>query len=355
MLLGNQLLNYLRNLGIHRLCIPRRLKCNYYLPQCIAINLLLGRYVLCLGGYGGHQVLRVDDAEILTSSGPGEPPCDVYLTKPENCQASLEPLMDLPKRPRFIIDLSLWRDHTDSEKNELVEQVLASIGVVRRYLWDSNLELTNVPDEFLERFNKFARGFRHGVIIRQSGPIIHGNAVMLDPDGDCVLNEEVVRSTDAFIIGGIVDKERRVRGETARLYRLLGLNVPRCRIELRGSIIGVPDRINKVIEVILLTLFETGNVEEAIIRVMARRDRVNRLFYEIQRAAYRLRREGGTVLVMPRSMLSRINWVSASDREVEAALRKSHVYVIDEGELSKYLMLGIARPGPLTEKYVSKA
>ncbi|WP_243675659.1 hypothetical protein [Vulcanisaeta distributa] len=45
-----------------------------------------------------------------------------------------------------------------------------------------------------------------------------------------------------------------------------------------------------MIEIILTTLFETGNVEAAIIRAMSKRDRVNRLFYEIQRAAYRLRR-----------------------------------------------------------------
>ena len=346
------MLNYLRDLGIHRLCIPRRLKCNYYLPQCIAINLLLGKYVLCLGGHGGREVFRADGIEILTSSGPGESSCDAHLTKPGNCQVSLEFLMDLPRKPRFVIDLSLWKDHTDSEKNELIEQVLASIGVVRRYLWDSNLELTNVPDEFLERFNKFARGFRHGVVIRRGEPVIHGNAVMLDPEGDCILNEELIRVMDMFIVGGIVDKERRVKGETARLYRLLGLNVPRCRIELRGSIIGVPDRINKVIEIILMALFEAGSVEEAIIRAMSKRDRVNRLFYEFQRAAYRLRREGSTELVIPRSMISRINWVNAGDKELELVIRKSHVYVVDDEEMSKYLALGIARPGPLTSRYV---
>ncbi|WP_243679061.1 hypothetical protein [Vulcanisaeta distributa] len=171
---------------------------------------------------------------------------------------------------------------------------------------------------------------------------------MLDPEGDCVLNEELIKEVHTFIIGGgIVDKERRVKGETARLYRLLGLNVPRCRIELRGgSIIGVPDRINKVIEVILMTLFETGNIEEAIIKAMSKRDRVNRLFYEFQRAAYRLRREGSTILVVPKSMIGRINWVNASDKELELVLRKSHVRVIDDEELSKYLSLGIARPGP---------
>ncbi len=173
------------------------------------------------------------------SSSMGSIPCDAYLVKPNNCLVSLNPLIDVPKKPRFIIDLSLWSSHTRSEKNELIEQVLASISTIRRYLWDSNLELTSVTEEFLEGgFNKFARGgFKHGVIIKRDGPVVDNDTVMLDPEGDCVLNEELIRNTHTFIIGGgIVDKERRVKGETARLYRLLGgLNVPRCRIELRAQ------------------------------------------------------------------------------------------------------------------------
>ncbi len=160
------------------------------------------------------------------SSSMGSIPCDAYLAKPNNCLVSLDPLIDVPKKPRFIIDLSLWSNHTRSEKNELIEQVLASISTIRRYLWDSNLELTSVTEEFLEGFNKFARGFKHGVIIKRDGPVVDNDTVMLDPEGDCVLNEELIRNTHTFIIGGIVDKERRVKGETARLYRLLGLNVP---------------------------------------------------------------------------------------------------------------------------------
>ncbi|WP_243679062.1 hypothetical protein [Vulcanisaeta distributa] len=158
MILGNQLLSALRSLGIHRLCIPRRLRCNYYLPQCIAVNLLLGRYVLCLGGFGSHVVTGVNELEVLALSSTGALPCDVYLTRPEDCLVSLGFLINVPEKPHFIIDLSLWSDHTDSEKNELVEQVLASINTVRRYLWDSNIELTSVSEDFLDRFNRFARG-----------------------------------------------------------------------------------------------------------------------------------------------------------------------------------------------------
>lgn len=57
-------------------------------------------------------------------------------------------------------------------------------------------------------------------------------------------------------------------------------------------------------------------------------------------------------MVIPRSMISRINWVNAGDKELELVIRKSHVRVIDDEELNKYLSLGIAKPGPLTSKYV---
>ncbi|WP_243680887.1 hypothetical protein [Vulcanisaeta souniana] len=87
--------------------------------------------------------------------------------------------MDIPRKPpHFIIDLSLWDEHTKSEKNELVEQVLASISTVRRYLWDTNLELTNAPSEFLDSLNRFTKGFNHRVIIRSYGPDIKGGTLL---------------------------------------------------------------------------------------------------------------------------------------------------------------------------------
>ncbi|WP_243680883.1 hypothetical protein [Vulcanisaeta souniana] len=128
--------------------------------------------------------------------------------------------------------------------------------------------------------------------------------------------------------------------------------MPRCRIELRGSIIGVPDRINKVIEIVLMTIFETGSIENAVVMAMSKKDRVNRLLYELQRAAYRIRGENGVLLAVTKSMITRINWVNATEKEVELALRKSHVIVLSNDELNKYLSLGIARPGPETHRYV---
>jgi tRNA (adenine9-N1/guanine9-N1)-methyltransferase len=349
-LLGRLLIEELKKLGIRRLCVGR-LRCGDYLPQCIAVSLLLGKYVVCGGGYGGRTVLRDDDLEITTLTKDGIP-CDARLVKPSKCPNPIRIEMPIPNKPHFIIDLTLWGEHTETERNELVEQVLASISVVRRYLWDGNLELSNVPDEFLQYLDKFARGFTNAVVINRGAPRIEGPTVMLDAEGDCVLNEVLINEFSTFIIGGIVDKERRVKGETGRLYRLLGLKVPRCRIELRGSVIGVPDRLNKIIEIILRVLFEGRSLEDSIIMSMSKRDRVNRLFYEMQRASYRVRVGSTTMLVIPKSMIERVNWLGATAKEVELALKKSHVIVMDDEEINRYLSLHQARPGPWTHKYV---
>jgi tRNA (adenine9-N1/guanine9-N1)-methyltransferase len=350
MLLGRLLLEELRKLGIRRLCIGK-LRCRDYLPQCIAVSILLGRYVMCGGGYGRNTLFKDNDLEIMslgmaisTLIGLG------HLAGFASIASQGAP--SFPNKPRFIIDLALWRDHTKTEKNELVEQVLASIITIRKYLWDGNLELSDVPDEFLEYLGKFARGFVNAVIINRGPPRIENPAVMLDPEGDCVLNEELIRGFSTFVIGGIVDKERRVKGETKRLYDVLSLNIPRCRIELRGSVVGVPDRINKIIEIILRVLFEGRNIEEAIIMSMSKRDRINRLFYEFQKAAYRVRINNTTVLALSKSIIEKVNWLNATPKEVEIALRKSHVVLMSDDELGRYLSLGLARPGPYTHKYV---
>jgi tRNA (adenine9-N1/guanine9-N1)-methyltransferase len=291
--------------------------------------------------------------EILRTASDGLP-CDAQLTK-ETCEKSINLDLLALSKPRFIIDLTLWNEHTEHEKNELTEQILMSIHTMRKFLWDRNLELTNVPREFMDYLGKFAKGFINKVVIRRTGPYVNGDAVILDPQGDCLLNNSNIRAFSTFVIGGIVDKERKIRGETSRLYKILGLDIPRCRIELRGSIIGVPDRINKVIEIILKVLINGEDLEESIITSMSRRDRENRLFYELQRASYRVKIENNVILAITKQMLQRINWVRASERELSLAIKKSHIIVLSDEELTNYLSAGRARPGPWTCNYTNQS
>lgn len=285
------LLGELERLGVRKLVYPRRFKCKHELEQCAAVGLLLGRYKLCEGPDGA--VLAKADAD---------------------CRP-LEVRLEPPQEPRIYIDLGLWDVHTDSEKNELVEQVAASIAVVRSQLWDGNLVLARAPPEFLERFGRSMRGMRHAVRVIGAPP--PATSVYLDPEGPCVANEELLRTASDIVVGGVVDKERVYKGATARLAASAGAS-RRCRIELKGSIVGVPDRINKIIEIVLAVRYAGLSLEEAIIRAQAKRDKVYRLMRELQRAG---------PCADPAWAEALARWLRADRRTLELAATKAHVRI----------------------------
>ncbi|MGC8974221.1 MAG: tRNA (guanine-N1)-methyltransferase [Thermoproteus sp.] len=292
--LGSLLLRELERMGLGRPAVPRRLRCRYEPEQCAAVRILLGGYRLC----------RFPDGVALVREGR---PC------PEPVEVRLEP----PETPRIYIDLGLWDIHTDSEKNELVEQVVASIAAVRRQLWDGNLYLSRAPPEFLERFRRAARGMRHAVRFQEGPP--PPTSLVLDPEGPCVADEEVLRSASDIVLGGIVDKERVYKGATARLAASIGVSDRRrCRIELRGSTVGVPDRINKIVEIVLSVRFAGTSLEDAIISAQAKRDKVYRLMREFQKAGR---------CVDPALADELARWLKADRKAVELAAAKAHVKI----------------------------
>ncbi|MFN7106485.1 MAG: hypothetical protein ACK4M3_07905, partial [Pyrobaculum sp.] len=84
----------------------------------------------------------------------------------------------------------------------------------------------------------------------------------------------------------------------------------------------LPDRVNKVVE-ILVRILAGEPLEAAILKTQAKRDRVYRLMWEIQRRA---KRRGG-VLTISRVDLAEANWLGASGEEVALAVRKTGVVV----------------------------
>lgn len=284
----------IKALGGAQIRPPKRFKCWGDLPQCAAVYYLLGRYKLCLGQR------------------------EVLLAKPSEQCAEVKPALAPPGEPKIYIDLGLWGIHTEAEKNELVEQIAASIAAVRRQLFDSNLAVARTPREFLEEFGRMMRGMKHAVIMTGDPP--PADAVMLDPEGPCALDEELVRSRRAFAVGGVVDKERAYKGASALLAESAGI-MRRCRIELKGSIVGVPDRINKVIEILLAVRFAGLALEDAIIAAQAKRDKVYRLMRELMRLA-----EGGAVPVDEAEELAR--WLKADEKILRLAAEKAHVRLV---------------------------
>ncbi len=304
--------------GVTALCLPPRFKCKWDLPQCVAVEVLIEGYRICRGERRGKPLGSWEGVALL--AGTDGERCDWFLAR--RCEEALRISYEPPLKPRILIDLSLWHEHTPGEKHELVEQILATLNAVRAVLWDGVLWITSVPAEFLQLLNLHARGLIHKMNITSGLPPLSA-PVVLDPEGDCLLTEEVALSHDEFIIGGIVDKERVAKSGTKRLAELLGVE-KRCRIELRGSRIGVPDRINKIAEIVLKTLAGTP-LEEAILSAQAKRDRVYRLMWEIQRRARR--RPDGT-LEITREALTEANWLGAPQGEVELALRKVRAVLV---------------------------
>ena len=300
------------------MCLPPRFKCRWDPPQCVAVETLIERYQICRGEGRGRPLGSWEGVTLL--AGADGERCGWVLTR--RCGEPLRAGFEPPLKPRIVVDLSLWHEHTEGEKHELVEQVLATLNAVRALLWDGVLWVTHAPDEFLRLLELHARGLRHRMNITGDMPPL-SSPVVLDPEGDCLFTEEAAYAHDEFIIGGIVDKERTAKSGTRRLAELIGVE-KRCRIELRGSRVGVPDRINKIAEIILKTLAGTP-LEEAILSAQAKRDRVYRLMWEIQRRARR--RPDGT-LEITREALAEANWLGAPQEEAELALRKVRAVLV---------------------------
>ncbi|MEM1636442.1 MAG: tRNA (adenine(9)-N1)-methyltransferase Trm10 [Pyrobaculum sp.] len=308
----------LRAAGVDCLCLPRRFKCWGDVAQCAAVWVLLGRYKICRGECAGAPGTEVGGVAFLKGGSGGR--CGWVLAR--ECPEPLEVELAPPAKPVIVVDLSLWGEHTPGEKHELVEQVIETLRAVRRFLWDGNFWVANAPGEFVELLNRHARGLVHKMRILEGTPPFE-NPVVLDPEGPCLFTEDVARSHAEFVIGGIVDKERVAKSATARLAALIGVE-KRCRVELRGSRVGVPDRINKIAEIVLRA-WAGEPVERAVLAVQAKRDRVYRLMWEIQKRA---KRAPDGALEITRAALAEANWLGAPEGEVGLALRKVKARVV---------------------------
>jgi len=194
--------------------------------------------------------------------------------------------------PYFIIDLMYWDEHTPKEKRKLALQLSQSYGLIRNYLWGGKLVLTWL--------NKEAEKHMHFPLenITSSNTPTHqflaekgiNETVLLDPWARKDMKVDDLESK-AFIIGGIVDKTGDKKGATPRMGEKLrenGIRVKRRRISLRGDVIGVPDRINLILEILLRMIFEGKEMEEAVLEVQPYKDARWRLRKELPKNKIKL-------------------------------------------------------------------
>ena len=323
MIAASLLLSNLRSLGCSAICVPRwALRRGL---QGLGVDVLLGKLNVRRGECRGGVIMEEPITVIASGSGESMGNCLVVEGDGEIDVESMRAAM--PRRPLFIIDLSLWGRHSDVEKRELVEQVISSINYVREYLWDGNLIISNATTEFIELFNRYAPGMVHAVRILNSFPydeVTNARAAVLDPYGDEASIDEL-RRIDAFILGGIVDKERKVSGETLALYRMLNLDdlrLPRYKLTLWGSRVGVPDRINKVIKIMLDAVVIGKGLDEAILAAQSNKDRLQRLVHEVQKRGSIIDENGEKRLRIKRSELeSIINSLGVNEKVLRRATR----------------------------------
>jgi Uncharacterized conserved protein len=101
------------------------------------------------------------------------------------------------------------------------------------------------------------------------------------------------------------------------LYRLIKLgeyNVPRVRITLRGVLTGVPERINKVVSILLMIRFSGYGINDAIIVNQSKADKLVRLNRELNL----------TKPTSPSDVYELLTWLGLTpwDSKVQALLRR---------------------------------
>jgi tRNA (adenine9-N1/guanine9-N1)-methyltransferase len=186
-------------------------------------------------------------------------------------------LEELKKEKFFLIDLSFFSYHTEKGKKSLLIQVRESLNEIREFLFDTNLILINFPKEFKNFLGRNMCKFYK----KEEFDFSKFDAVILDPYGEEVLSEKDLEKYNLFLIGGIVDVGQKWYYATKYLFE--DLDLKRKRIELKGSIRGVPDRINLIIRILLDSFYNKIPLEKAILKNQTRKEIFERLSLELKK------------------------------------------------------------------------
>ncbi|MDI3483563.1 MAG: tRNA (adenine9-N1/guanine9-N1)-methyltransferase [Methanobacteriaceae archaeon] len=242
------------------------------------------------------------------------------------------------EHPYFIIDLMYWDEHTDKEKRKLALQLNQSYGLIRDYLWGERLVLTwlNKRAESsmhfpLQRITSF-KGPTHKFLAENG----MREAILLDPWAEKDIRPEDLISK-AFIIGGIVDKTGNKKGATPRIGEELqenGIKVKRRRISLRGDTVGVPDRINLILEILLKMIFEDKKMEEAIFEVQPYRDARWRLRKELPKHKIKL---GKMVIVEKELFYEYSRWLNIRWKDFQKVVDDLKFIALEKDEIREVI------------------
>ncbi|MCY0849804.1 hypothetical protein [Sulfuracidifex metallicus] len=265
--------DYLKRIGANNVLIKGIKRYSNSILHSIMINCLVNGFTIKEGNFVGRLYDNELGIEIYTPKREGV----TVRYGIEKGQFNFDPSL-IPAYPKFVVDMKLWNYLTDEERKDLIRQIGLSISVIRRYFWDENLVIANQPSCLDSMLNYMFKDFSYRVPRRFK---LERDSIVLDPYAEDEINEDLIRRTKVFIIGGIVDKGKRFDRATEYLTKVSGYQeVKGYKITLRSSIIGVPDRINKILE-ILMKVIQGSTLEEAIIEEQTTSEKLARARYEI--------------------------------------------------------------------------
>lgn len=303
----------LRDFGVERIGAKIRVKRSKDIIRAFAIEVANGRAKVFKGD-GGLKFSYDLDGKYLP-----EPP-DAYIGIEGNPLFGKEELIKDSNFPIIAVDCRFYDLHSEKEKKKIHLQITKTLGTVREFMWDEKLVVAGrdlgvgIYCQSLEKF----------LLDRNIGEI-----VLLDPNGDEIFKGE---RSECYVIGGVVDK-----GENRNLTKLIGdeleragIKCKRQRIELRGDIIGVPDRINHIAEIVLRVVFDGCDVESAVRKVQPVVVAKWRLRKELPKKAIRLRLGEKTVRVLPKSVFNEFDWLNIRQADFYDVCREEKLYLVSD-------------------------
>lgn len=240
----------------------------------------------------------------------------------------------IPEWPYFIVDLMHWDKHTQKEKGKVCLQLAQCYGLLRDYFMGDRLAVTWANEEFREMAN-----MPLDKVTLHEGPTTEflksegiDEVVLLDPWAGEVLSEEDF-GVRAFIIGGIVDTGGTKKKTTPKIGEELetaGIKVRRRKIVLRGDIVGVPDRINHILEILLGMMVEGKDMDEAVYDVQSPLHARWRLRKELPKHATRYMINGKVYRVVEKELFDEYsNWLKIRWEDFVKVLRELNLVALE--------------------------
>ncbi len=263
MRLKDFLIDLLKEKGVERIYTPIRMESRVPIQQ-IAVHVANGKINICKAEKETRFSYTLDGKFV-------EMPADAFAGNCEermilSGQELVEKAMNFPY---IIVDCSFFDLHSEKEKSRLKVQLKATLGVIRDFMWDAKLVVTgkSIPPSILSNLSS------NTLVYPSTAEFIKENSVkdiiLLDPNAEKIFNGE---KADCYVIGGIVDKSGNKKGLTGKIGDMLekeGIEFEPMRIELRGDVVGVPDRINAITGIVLVSVLDGVAVEGAIKKVQS--------------------------------------------------------------------------------------